>query len=291
MLNVNALGIDEDYYYELVELINSTEDCLLELEKGYDDSVVNSINRWFHSLKGNCGMLGLFELETLFHKGESSFLEQSKLKQIEIDKFLFLVDKAKEYFEQPSELIIKEALTNLTKQQASKTQAQKDDHLSAHLNVFHLDDEPDILDVIAMQLDEYDCKVTSFSSPTTMREAILAGHFPDLFIIDFNMPEQNGNAVINALNSILPKIPKVLLSGFVDKEVLFESLNRGVIGVLEKPVDTFYLEKILKKARDIKKQNRINSQMFNLCMEYDSLSQKQVQSKLELIKKTLKEPS
>lgn len=291
---MNSLGIEEDYFFELLELVNEAEESLLNLEKGFDDTLVSSINRCFHSLKGNTGMLGLLALETLFHKSESTFISQTQNQQVDIDKFLSIIDITKSYFDNPTEEIAKRGLLLLdgTPSRAAPppSPAQEQESKIAKvvmLNVFHLDDEPDILEVIAMQLADYNCQVHSFTTPDQMKETIIQGHIPDLFIIDYNMPAQNGNTVINGLNAILPKIPKILLSGFVDKKVMFESINRGVLGVLEKPIDTFYLEKILKKSRKIKVQNQINIKTYELAMEYEGLSQNQIKIVLEDLKKLI----
>lgn len=296
---MNNLGIEEDFYYELVELMNSTEANLLELEKGFDDTITNSINRLLHSLKGNCGMLELHELETVFHTTENIFLKQVPTQEINIDLFLNIMDDIKAYFSKPDSDIIKKCLEDLnlssikepkSSQLFDKDLKEKISHKKQELNaltIFHIDDDPEILEVMSFILLDYGCKVHSYTSIPKMREDIIAGNIPDLFIIDFKMPDQNGNQVVNGLNSILPHIPKIILSGFVNKEVMFESMNRGVIGILEKPVDIFYLEKFLGKAKKLKNQHIINSKVIKLTMQVEYLSHKELVSNLEEIKKLI----
>lgn len=283
---MNGLDIEEEYYFELVELINTKEDNFLVLEKGYDDTVVNTINRCLHSLKGNCGMLELMELETLFHRMETQFIQEAKTKNIEVEKYLTIIDKTREYFESPTETLVKESLTILNK--PIKEPSSEEEAINSYLNVFHLDDEEDILEIIALQLEGYGCKVKSFTNATALKDEILKGNIPDLFIVDFNMPDQNGAAVINGLNSILPSIPKILLSGFVTKEVMFECINRGVLGILEKPFDSFYLQRLLKKAEKIKKQNSANKEIFSLSMEFETLTHDEIKATLHKVKAYLK---
>lgn len=290
---MNALGIEDEYFYELMELVNEAEDSLLSLEHGYDDTLVSSVNRCLHSLKGNTGMIGLMDLEAYFHKAESIFINESKTKNIDIDKFLSIIDTSKSYFNNANEKMLKDSLTILgakTDQNKNKpvVEKPKEDDKLVYLNVFHLDDEPDIFEVVQMILEEHNCKTHSFTKAEQMKDAIQKGNIPDLFIIDYKMPDQNGNSVLNGLNAILPKVPKIMLSAFLDKKVIFESVNRGVIGLLEKPIDSFYLEKILKKAKSIKVQNEINSKIYMLAMEYEHLPQDKVYKSLEDIKKLIK---
>ena len=117
-MNENSLGIDDDYFYELLELIDGCEVNLLDLEKRYDDTSVKEINRILHSLKGNCGMLSLFDLENIFHRIENEFLAQSAQKSFRIDLFLNAIDILKNYIHNPTKEKISEILALFETQQA-----------------------------------------------------------------------------------------------------------------------------------------------------------------------------
>lgn len=90
-----------EFKIEAGEMLEESEDLLLELEKGEDfESRYNGIFRAFHSLKGAAGMFGLDDLQKLMHGMESLF---EKLKTIgniskdQCDYFLRGVDEAKSF--------------------------------------------------------------------------------------------------------------------------------------------------------------------------------------------------
>ena len=62
-------------------------------------------------------------------------------------------------------------------------------------------------------------------------------------------------------------------------------MNRGIIGILEKPIDRFYLEQILKKAQTIRKQNEMYRQFKNLAVEVDTLSHQEIVDRLKKVSK------
>ena len=289
-MNENSLGIDDDYFYELIELIDGCEVNLLDLEKRYDDTSVKEINRILHSLKGNCGMLSLFDLESIFHRIENEFLAQSEQKSFRVDLFLNAIDILKIYVHNPTKEKISEILALFETQKApskgveESAMAESVEVGSTFLNVFHLDDDEDVLEAMRFHLSSFDCDVKSFLSHDKMKERILKGDIPDLFIIDYKMPLISGTQVITALNGILPRIPKILLSGYVNKDIVVEAVNKGAIGVLEKPVDNFSLGRVLRRVRDFKYQNIITRDVYSLCMKYERLSSEQIREALGEIK-------
>ena len=75
----------------------------------------------------------------------------------------------------------------------------------------------------------------------------------------------------------------MILTGMADQKLL-NLLIEALLVFLEKPIDSFYLEKILKKAAKIKAQNEINKKTYEIAIQYESLSQDQISKKLEEIK-------
>ena len=213
-------------------------------------------------------------------------MAQSAQKSFRIDLFLNAIDILKNYIHNPTKEKISEILALFETQQAplkgikESAMAESAEVGSTFLNVFHLDDDEEVLEAMRLHLSSFDCDVKSFSCHDKMKERILKGDIPDLFIIDHKMPLISGNQVITALNGILPRIPKVLLSGYVNKDIVVESVNKGAIGVLEKPVDNFSLGRVLKRVRDMKSQNTITRDVYSLCMKYERLSSEQIREAL-----------
>ena len=292
---MNSLEIEEEYYYELIELIQTCEEQVLEYERDKSDSSRKEICRVLHSLKGNCGMLQLIELENFFHTMESIFLKYSSKIKANIDPYLDTIDLIKAYMHNASSQTMQEAsdqilglssvythetneveknsLSNETKpttvdtQKENKTEVIEDKNIDSNtkenlieLNVFIIDDVPEFLAIFERTLKDKGHKVKSFLEVEELKNELMTGNIPDLIISDFNMGEVKGSNVISALNTILPLVPKAICSGYLNYDIVLELINIGIIGILEKPFDSYDLEIILRKAQRIKINNKyINS--------------------------------
>lgn len=113
ILEMNPFGIEEEYYYEIVELLQDCEQFILDFERDTSGEAYKSICRNLHSLKGNCGMLELKELENIFHTVESIFISSSDVIKENIDPYLSLFDDIKEYSRSADENILKMLHSNL----------------------------------------------------------------------------------------------------------------------------------------------------------------------------------
>jgi HPt (histidine-containing phosphotransfer) domain-containing protein len=90
----------EEFSLEAAELLDESEDALLELDKGKDpQECYNLVFRCFHSLKGSAGMMGLDEMQKHMHLIEDRFQSYSdKLPELAstVDYFLMGIDVARE---------------------------------------------------------------------------------------------------------------------------------------------------------------------------------------------------
>ncbi len=89
----------EEFKIEADEMLNESEEFLLNLEKGDDfDSSFNGIFRAFHSLKGAAGMFEIDPLQQFMHIVEGQFeslRSSQQMDQNQIDYFLQAVDGAR----------------------------------------------------------------------------------------------------------------------------------------------------------------------------------------------------
>lgn len=91
-------SIVEQFVEEGSDFLDNAEGLLLELEKGSENSSqkVRELFRGFHSFKGNCGFLGLEELESMSHKAENileTFFDYELAPEPEhIMTFLIIID-------------------------------------------------------------------------------------------------------------------------------------------------------------------------------------------------------
>jgi DNA-binding NtrC family response regulator len=109
--------------------------------------------------------------------------------------------------------------------------------------VILIDDEPDLLEVLAEELAEAGFEVTSAASG---RDAVLAATRMkfDVAITDLKMPEMDGLQTAAELKKIDPDLPIVMVTGYASEAVMLASSTRQVLeGLLMKP---FVLEQVLE---------------------------------------------
>lgn len=112
-----------------------------------------------------------------------------------------------------------------------------------------VDDEPMVLRSIESFLAmETEYRVVSFESPV---EALAAFQKqpPDVVVSDFLMPGMNGLEFLTRAKAINPETPRIILTGYADKENAIKGINDvGLYHYLEKPWDNNQLRLVLDNA-------------------------------------------
>jgi len=90
--------------------------------------------------------------------------------------------------------------------------------------VFAVDDEPMLLELVAMVLEPLGCHVRTFRDPgTALRAFSLSNPRPSLIITDFAMHSMNGMDLIRECRRINPEQKIILVSGTVDESIYRDS--------------------------------------------------------------------
>ncbi|MEE2670194.1 MAG: response regulator [Bdellovibrionota bacterium] len=234
-----------DFQIEATELLDEAEDSLLELDKGGDyKECYNQLFRAFHSIKGAAGMFGIDDLQKHMHYLENLLSNKQSLENLStatIDYFLTGVDGARkilnqediqfEYYDPDSESPSGTGDTAATTQDIAKEKFGREKNTG---EIWLVDDEEDILDILEIHLVEYQYKVKKFLNPLNLLKELETAT-PDLIVSDINMPEMNGVELVKQVNAKRPHLPVVVVSGFVTKEVCLNIIRDGVTGVIEKP--------------------------------------------------------
>jgi DNA-binding NtrC family response regulator len=117
-----------------------------------------------------------------------------------------------------------------------------------------IDDEEDLCFLVKMNLEntgEFEVS-TAFSGEEGIKKA--KEENVDLVITDFNMPDMNGEEVINALKAIKPSLPVLLFSIYYDDSVTLPSaVKKKANGIICKPIDRDELHKVINDALGNKK--------------------------------------
>jgi CheY-like chemotaxis protein len=102
-------------------------------------------------------------------------------------------------------------------------------------SVLILDDDPGIRQSLTHTLESHAYNVTCACSADEATQHIEKQHF-DLVLLDFAMPEHDGKWFMK--NAGLTKKTKVLLiTGYVNRELINSMFSLGVSGYLIKPID------------------------------------------------------
>ncbi|MCG8668407.1 MAG: response regulator transcription factor [Pseudomonadales bacterium] len=104
------------------------------------------------------------------------------------------------------------------------------------MDVLLVDDHALFRDGLALLLSQHDSE-TQVHTCTTVAEALKYAEDHedlDLALLDYNLPDGNGLALLKELKGILPATPIAMLSGEEDPTLIQNSLNAGASGFITK---------------------------------------------------------
>ena len=112
-----------------------------------------------------------------------------------------------------------------------------------------VDDEEMVLNSIkSFFAIDTDYKLATYTSPVKALEDIEENHF-DLVISDYLMPEMDGITFLAKVKEKRPLIPRILLTGYADKENAIKAINNvGLYQYIEKPWDNEDLRLIIRNG-------------------------------------------
>ncbi len=112
-----------------------------------------------------------------------------------------------------------------------------------------VDDEEMVLGSLQSCLElETEYNIRSFTTPAAALEYAQDGPV-DVVVSDFLMPEMNGIDLLGRFSEIHPHAPRILLTGYADKESAIKAINDiGLFQFIEKPWDNTNLLVVLRNA-------------------------------------------
>lgn len=116
-----------------------------------------------------------------------------------------------------------------------------------------VDDEEMVTSSLGAFLEwETDYKVETFLSPAAALE-VLRDRPADIVIADFLMPEMNGLQFLAKVKDLYPDIPRILLTGYADKEHAIKAINEiGLFHYFEKPWDNEAIKLVIQNGLENK---------------------------------------
>lgn len=114
-----------------------------------------------------------------------------------------------------------------------------------------VDDEEMVLSSIkSFFAIETDYQLLTYTSPVKALEDLEQNHrWVDLVVSDYLMPEMDGITFLAGVKERLPMVPRILLTGYADKENAIKAINNvGLYQYIEKPWDNEDLKLIVRNG-------------------------------------------
>jgi DNA-binding response OmpR family regulator len=117
-------------------------------------------------------------------------------------------------------------------------------------SVWIVDDDDEMSHAVKLMLQLLDCKVETYSNARSASKELLAGRYPDLILLDINMPEVTGIDMLEFLRmrEELRRLPVIMLSSETTDIQVDEAMELGANGYVFKPVTLDELETEMKKV-------------------------------------------
>lgn len=313
-MNFNEEDLKE-FQLEAFELLEASEASLLALDSGGDfQSNYDAVFRAFHSIKGGAGMMNLIPLQQHMHQLENLLTtckEKKTIPKTHVDFFLRGIDAARNIFEgkdvkfdytiavTPPPQNIQANIQDI----GNLSKATKPDKEAAKVlplptknpkvliepigRIMVVDDEPDIVDILTTLLKETGFEVLGMTDPVEALKSV-EKYAPDVVLSDISMPKMDGMKLLAELHATNPELPVVILSGYVTKEVLLDSIQNGVYAVLEKPFDDKrVLQTVMNAAQRYQVSKLLNRTLNLIIYQFSDLDDFLKTSGREEIRQTL----
>ncbi len=118
-------------------------------------------------------------------------------------------------------------------------------------DVFFVDDDAGIRELISEELEGINCKVSCFANGADCLEQ-LGKQNCNLLITDVKMPGMDGLTLLTRTRHAAPWVPVVVITGFGDIPMSVRALKLGAVDFIEKPLDR---KSFLHKVKTILKQD------------------------------------
>jgi len=135
------------------------------------------------------------------------------------------------------------------------------------MKILLVDDEPEILDVIAEFLELKGHAVETASNGKSGLDMVLGHNDFDLVFSDIGMPEMDGLALLEKIRSNEIDTPVILISGQGDVSNTIRALQLGALDFIVKPVYLKSVEEALDKIETVMAAERENKAAVELISE------------------------
>lgn len=115
------------------------------------------------------------------------------------------------------------------------------------LRALIIDDEPDILELLALTLERMDIASDSAQNVQQAIELLSANHY-NLCLTDMKLPDGNGIDLVKHIQSHCPTTPVAVITAHGNMDTAIHAMKAGAFDFLSKPVDISALRKLVSAA-------------------------------------------
>jgi DNA-binding NtrC family response regulator len=130
-------------------------------------------------------------------------------------------------------------------------------------SVLILDDDVDFNSLLTDIFEQADYIVTSLEDPIEAVEVFTNTDY-DLVVTDHKMPDMTGAEFMTKIKGLKPKVPVIMVSGFLENDTIRELISGGVGGVFLKPLNIFSLLERTAELIDEAQRSKSKSQSDDL---------------------------
>jgi len=115
------------------------------------------------------------------------------------------------------------------------------------VSILHVDDDDDVLAAMKINLHRRGYDVTSVDSGEAALDKLKGRNF-DAVLLDIFMPGLSGIELLRRLRRMEPRLPIIMLTGAKGNDELFDSVDAGCDGYLEKPCNPDQLHELIQRC-------------------------------------------
>lgn len=116
----------------------------------------------------------------------------------------------------------------------------------AHPQILVVDDDPDTLMLISMQLKRDGFEAQAVYSAEQALDYISVAGLPDLAVVDVNLPGMDGLTLSRCMRQMSASLPIILLSAMDEEDIVVDSLEQFAQDFMRKP---FYPRELTVRVR------------------------------------------
>ncbi|MDO8142246.1 MAG: response regulator, partial [Candidatus Brocadiales bacterium] len=110
-----------------------------------------------------------------------------------------------------------------------------------------VDDEPYVLESVALLLDRFDFSVRTCGHP---EEALrkLKSNKVDVVLTDIKMPGMSGIELLGEIRKVNTEIPVILMTAYAELDMAIDAIKNGAFDFIIKPFKSQYLVRCIERA-------------------------------------------